>query len=302
MTWNRSVLWRRDRESLTSEIKLFRAGPDASPIPLATSCSTHPPPFPSTTEKLKPTMSDLEDLRRKFYEDDPSSSDPYAFASSSTTAAASSTSTSESRSRPGATRGSDRDRRSNSRPGPYPQPARNGSASNPRPSEGSNRGYGYGSAGATTKGKARSSDSDTGVAVGVGTRNGGGETSFMTRLRSAPDDDDDNDDLSISTSMDVDPPPLPLNARSRALPNFDSELGLETGRGIGNGISDPRFLDVRRLARIWMNERHAPDILPHKQEFLDHALGLLQTKVRHSSSLFLSLSLSPFLSFSGIRY
>ena len=84
--------------------------------------------------------------------------------------------------------------------------------------------------------------------------------SFVQRALDAPDDDGDaviRDDFASA--------PAPS---TQTLPAFLLEDTNETL--------------FQQFIRHWMNERHAPDILPHQQDFLDHALGLLRDKVRLS--------------------
>lgn len=221
-------------------------------------------------------MADINEMRKRFYEED--GADPHGLglgSSSSTAAAAASTSSSAGPARrssgaaPGANAASSSASASGGRPGPYPK----------RPSDG--RG-----AGATRR-------------SGGGSGNGGGgggahakrkDLSFIERARAAPDDDDHNHHYGGNPgfggagagAMDVDvsyPGPGPGSGRA---------LGLDLGSRLGNG-TDETESDVAQLVRAWQNERHAPDILPSADALLVRVLDAIRRQVR-ARSVFCLLS------------
>jgi len=85
-----------------------------------------------------------------------------------------------------------------------------------------------------------------------------GSSSFIERAQRAPDDDDDLDRiLGESDGRD--------RQRGRPLHKGDEETPLQ------------------QLIRHWMNERHAPDILPAQEELLSSLLDHIRRQVRLSS-------------------
>lgn len=80
-----------------------------------------------------------------------------------------------------------------------------------------------------------------------------GGPSFIDRARSAlPDDDND---------LDMPPP-----AARHIIPAFREDLSDET--------------PLEQLTRHWMNERHAPDILPAQEALLSTLLDHIRRQVR----------------------
>lgn len=214
-------------------------------------------------------MADINEMRKRFYEED--GADPHGLglgSSSSTAAAAASTSSSAGPARrssgatPGANAASSSASASGGRPGPYPK----------RPSDG--RG-----AGATRR---------SGGGSGSGNGGGGGgahvkrkDLSFIERARAAPDDDDDHNHHyggnpgfggAGAGAMDVDV----------SYPGPGRALGLDLGSRLGNGTEEPES-DVAQLVRAWQNERHAPDILPSADALLVRVLDAIRRQVRARS-------------------
>lgn len=206
-------------------------------------------------------MADINEMRKRFYEED--GADPHGLglgSSSSTAAAAASTSSSagparrSSGSAPGANAASSSASASGGRPGPYPK----------RPSDG--RG-----AGATRR---------SGGGSGSGNGGGGGgahvkrkDLSFIERARAAPDDNDDHNHHYVGN-------PGFGGAGAGAMDVDVSYPGL--GSRLGNG-TDETESDVAQLVRAWQNERHAPDILPSADALLVRVLDAIRRQVRARS-------------------
>lgn len=201
-------------------------------------------------------MADINEMRKRFYEEDGADPHGLGLGSSSSTAAASTSSSAgparrSSGAAPGANAASSSASASGGRPGPYPK----------RPSDG--RG-----AGATRR---------SGGGSGSGNGGGGGgahakrkDLSFIERARAAPDDDDHNHHYGGNPgfggagAMDVDV----------SYPGLGSRLG--------NGTEETES-DVAQLVRAWQNERHAPDILPSADALLVRVLDAIRRQVRARS-------------------
>lgn len=194
-------------------------------------------------------MADINEMRKRFYEED--DADPYGpgLGTSSSTAGASSSAGPARRSAgaaaaANAASSSSSASASGGRPGPYPKRPSDGRGAGRR--GGSGNGGGGGNGGAHAKRK---------------------DLSFIERARAAPDDDDvdygSNAGLSGAGAMDVD---------------VDvSHPGPGPGRGrLGN---DTEASDVAKLVRAWQNERHAPDILPSADALLVRVLDAIRRQV-----------------------
>jgi hypothetical protein len=83
---------------------------------------------------------------------------------------------------------------------------------------------------------------------------GSGDPSFIERAQRAPDDDDD----------------------------LDRILGESDGRVRQRGHKGDAETPLQQLIRHWMNERHAPDILPAQEELLSSLLDHIRRQVRPS--------------------
>ena len=79
-----------------------------------------------------------------------------------------------------------------------------------------------------------------------------GSSSFIERAQRAPDDDDD----------------------------LDRILGETDGRDRQRGRKGDTETPLQQLIRHWMNERHAPDILPAQEELLSSLLDHIRRQVR----------------------
>ena len=88
------------------------------------------------------------------------------------------------------------------------------------------------------------------------------EESFIDRARAAPDDDDDD------IAMGEDPirlGPAPRNGNRARIAVLGQDVAEETA--------------LQQLIRHWMNERHAPDILPGQELLLGRILDHVRKQV-----------------------
>lgn len=78
-------------------------------------------------------------------------------------------------------------------------------------------------------------------------------------------------------------------ARARAAQDDDDDVRMSDARDeldaiLGEGVAEETQL--QRLIRHWMNERHAPDILPGQEDLLGGLLDHIRRQVRcHPSGL-----------------
>jgi hypothetical protein len=123
-------------------------------------------------------------------------------------------------------------------------------------------------------------------ATASGTKTKTGGTSFVSRARNAPDDDDDGDDPTRHGAAS--------RKRRRADEGADAETRMEVDAEKVGGVyggDDGEETEMQQLIRHWMNERHAPDILPAQ----DVLLGNLLDRIRRQVSSALNTRMFVFL-------
>ena len=66
--------------------------------------------------------------------------------------------------------------------------------------------------------------------------------------------------------------------RTQDIADVDMELGARAREGVQ--AREEEETDVQKLLRAWTNERHAPDVLPTKDELLGSILDEIRRQVR----------------------